>query len=376
MSILKKVKRCSHCGAILQTENPEKEGYITSLILKKYPDGVLLCDKCFNEEKTEDNIIVLNDEFKSILKTIKEKNALVVYVIDLFSFEGGFPSEATSLLSDLDVIVVANKRDLMPKDSEDEQLISYVNHRLRVSSLKVKETILTSINSDYHIDELRKLIRANCEGRDVYFVGSSTSGKSALISEILKNFENKTNKYIVTYTFPNTSLRGFQIPITDKTYIYEVPGFPINNSLLGVLEKPIVNYIVPKKAIEDRKFNINDKVSLAIGGLAFIQQLTEEKTTVHCYASPKITIKAKRGDALNFFDSILKNGDQTNTSFKFRNLNNFDVYDFEITETGERDIGVLGLGWVQFKGNNQKFRVFVPKGVYVYTTRAKLKNVK
>ena len=376
MSILKKVKRCSHCGAILQTENPEKEGYITSLILKKYPDGVLLCDKCFAEEKSEDNIVVLNEEFKSVLKTIKERNALVVYVIDIFSFEGGFPSEATSLLSDLDVIVVANKRDLMPKDCDDKELISYVNHRLRVSSLKVKETILTSINFDYHIDELRKLIRDNCKGRDVYFVGSSTSGKSALISEILKNFENKTNKFIVTYTFPNTSLRGFQIPISEKTYIYEVPGFPIDNSLLGVLEKPIVNYIVPKKAVEDRKFNLSDKVSLAIGGLALIQQLTEEKTTMHCYISPKISAKAKRGDALKFFESILKNGDQTNTSFKFRSLNDFDVYDFEITETGERDIGILGLGWVQFKGNNQKFRVFVPKGVYVYTTRAKLKNVK
>ncbi len=376
MSILKKVKRCSHCGAILQTENPEKEGYITSLILKKYPDGVLLCDKCFNEEKSEDNVVVLNDEFKSILKTIKEKNALVVYVIDLFSFEGGFPSEVTNLLSGLDVIVVANKRDLMPKGSDDEELISYVNHRLRVSSLKVKETILTSISNDYHIDEFRKLIRDYYEGRDVYFVGSSTSGKSALISEILKNFENKTNKYIVTYTFPNTSLRGFQIPITNNTYIYEVPGFPINNSLLGVLEKPIVNYIVPKKSVEDRKFNISDKVSLAIGGLAFIQQLTEEKTAMHCYVSPRINIKAKRGDALKFFESVLKNGDQSNTSFKFRNLTNFDVYDFEITETGERDIGILGLGWVQFKGNNQKFRVFVPKGVYVYTTRAKLKNVK
>ena len=145
---------------------------------------------------------------------------------------------------------------------------------------------------------------------------------------------------------------------------------------MGVLEKPIVNYIVPKKAVEDRKFNLSDKVSLAIGGLALIQQLTEEKTTMHCYISPKISVKAKRGDALKFFESILKNGDQTNTSFKFRSLNDFDVYDFEITETGERDIGILGLGWVQFKGNNQKFRVFVPKGVYVYTTRAKLKNVK
>ncbi len=376
MSVLKKVKRCSHCGAILQTEDQTKDGYITSVILKKYPDGVLLCDKCFNEEKKEDSIIVLNDEYKSILETIKKDNALVVYVIDLFSFEGVFPSEATNLLSGLDVIAVANKRDLMPKTVDDYELISYVNHRLRMSNLKVKDVLLTSTNANYHIDELRKLIRDNVDGRDVYFVGSSTSGKSALISEILKNFENKTNKFIVTYTFPNTTLRGFQIPIGENNYIYEVPGFPITNSLLGLLEKPIVNYIVPKKAVEDRKYIISDKISLAIGGLAFIMQLTEEKTVLHCYISPKINIKTRRGDSLKFFNGILEKGDQTNTSYKFRNLSDFDIYDFEITEKGERDIGVLGLGRIQFKGNNQKFRIFVPKGVYVYTTRAKLKNVK
>ncbi len=376
MSVLKKVKRCSHCGAILQTENPEKDGYITSVILKKYPDGVLLCDKCFSDEKTADNTVSLNDEFKSILTEMKKKNALVIYVIDLFSFEGGFPSEANDLLSGLDVIAVANKRDLLPSDVADEELIAYVNHRLRVSKLKVDKVLLTSSNSNYHIDELTELMKENFKNRDIYFVGSATSGKSTLISEILKDFKNKTNKLIVTYTFPNTTLRGFQIPISDKNYIYELPGFPISNSLLGVLEKPIVNYIVPKKEVEDRKFTISDKSSLAIGGLAFVEQLSEGKTVLHCYASPKITIKTKKGDSLKFFESILKKGDQYNTSYKFRELNDFDVYDFDVPEEGERDIGILGLGRIQFTGNNQKFRVFVPKGVYVYTTRARLKNVK
>ena len=55
MSILKKVKRCSRCGSILQTEDPTQSGYITPLILKKYPDGILLCDSCFNEVKQENN---------------------------------------------------------------------------------------------------------------------------------------------------------------------------------------------------------------------------------------------------------------------------------------------------------------------------------
>lgn len=376
MGILKKVKRCSHCGSILQTEDSTKSGYINPLILKKYPDGVLLCDNCFNKEKTEENLVELNDEYISILKQAKKDNALIIYVLDLFSFEGGFPSKATEILSGLDVVVVANKIDLLPVDADEKEVVSYVQHRLRVSNLNVTDVILTSTNKNIHIDELSNLINEKAKNRDVYFVGSQTSGKSTLMSEILKTFDNNTNKFIITYTFPNTSLRGFQIPLNKKNYMYEVPGFPIYNSLLGVLEKPIVNYISPKKHVEDRKVVISDKISVAIGGLCFIEQLSEGKNTLHCYISEKILIKSKKGDPFKFFGSILAKGDQNNSSYKFRNLSDFDIYDIELKDDGEKDIGVLGLGWVQVKGNNQTFRVYVPKGVYVYTTRAKLKNVK
>lgn len=375
MAVLKKVQRCSHCGAILQSEKTDEVGYISEDILKKYPDGVLLCNKCFDEVKRDENLIVLNDEYKSILKTIKETNSVVVYVIDLFSFEGGFPSEATTLLSDLDVIAVANKRDLMPKDTNDIELESYVRHRLKMAGLKVNEIILTSTNKKYNIQKLTDKL-SEIEDRDIYFVGSTTSGKSALISEILRNYRNTTDQFIITYNFPNTNLKGFKIPIDRQRAMYEVPGFPIYNSMLGILDKPIVNYIVPRKEVVNRKVTITNKVNVAFGGLAFIQLLTDEKTVLNCYLSEKIQIKTKRGDAVKCFESILKHSDQENSSFKYRDLSLFDIYDFEIDEVGERDIGILGLGWFQFKGNNQKFRIFVPKNIYVYTTRAKLNNVK
>ena len=47
-----------------------------------------------------------------------------------------------------------------------------------------------------------------------------------------------------------------------------------------------------------------------------------------------------------------------------------------VDETGERDIGIQGLGWISFTGNNQKIRIVVPKGVAIYTTRAKINNAK
>ena len=55
-------------------------------------------------------------------------------------------------------------------------------------------------------------------------------------------------------------------------------------------------------------------------------------------------------------------------------LNAFDAFDIQVDEVGPRDIGIEGLGWITFKGDNQIFRVYVPKGVSVYTTRAKIKK--
>ena len=53
-----------------------------------------------------------------------------------------------------------------------------------------------------------------------------------------------------------------------------------------------------------------------------------------------------------------------------------EVFDIEIKNGGGmyRDIGFAGLGWITFKATNQKFRVYVPRGVAIYTSRTKVKK--
>ena len=54
-------------------------------------------------------------------------------------------------------------------------------------------------------------------------------------------------------------------------------------------------------------------------------------------------------------------------------LNEFDAFEITVDETGSRDIGIEGLGWINFAADGQTWRIYVPKGVSVYTTRAKIK---
>ncbi len=373
MSLGKKVKRCSHCGSILQDKNPVEEGYIDTLILKKYPDGVLLCNNCFNEIKNSDNSsLVLSQDFKTILSKIKKEKGIILYIIDLFSFEGCFPSEFNNEIGDTDVIVLGTKRDLLPKNTDDELLKKYVTHRLKVSNVKVKDVVLTSSINESNNAKIFNYLLNNLKDKNIYILGPKTSGKSTLLREFLKIYKNDTKLPISSYNFEGTNLSGLRVPLTNKSSIFELPSLSIQNSMLGILEKPIVNYIVPSKEITPKKAVISDKSSLIISGLCLIQQFNSEKVSLKCYFSDKLDIKVKRGDVIKAFKNLLKNGTQKNTSYKYRDLKDFDAYDFEINETGSRDIGILGLGWISFEGNKQKFRVFVPKGIYVYSTRSKV----
>ena len=379
MAELNKLQRCYHCGALLQTEDPSKEGYISPDIIEKYPEGLLLCNNCYKTEKFSNNPqeATFDEDYTTILKEIRSKKALVVYVVDLFSFEGSFINKIIELLDGVDVLVVANKRDLLPPDVNDDELKEYVAHRLRVAKFKVVDTVITSTSNGYNLNEMFNLITKYSNERDVYFVGASTSGKSALISEFLKQYLNNTSKMIVTYTFDNTHLRGIRIPITNKTYIYETPGTSIDNSILSKVERPVVNAITPKKAVEAKKMSLTKDTCLLFGSLACIELLSKEKTQTYVYTSNKVEVKAHKsivGDNSKYIANVFSKGSLKPASEKIKSIKDFDVYEFQITEEGDRDIGILGLGWINFNGNKQSFRVYVPKGVYVYTTRSKIKN--
>ena len=379
MAELNKLQRCYHCGALLQTEDPSKEGYISPDIIEKYPEGLLLCNNCYKTEKFSNNPqeATFDEDYTTILKEIHAKKSLVVYVVDLFSFEGSFINKIIELLDGVDVLVVANKRDLLPPDVNDDELKEYVAHRLRVAKFKVVDTVITSTSNGYNLNEMFNLITKYSNERDVYFVGASTSGKSALISEFLKQYLNNTSKMIVTYTFDKTHLRGIRIPITNKTYIYETPGTSIDNSILSKVERPVFNAITPKKTVEAKKMSLTKDTCLLFGSLACIEMLSKEKTQTYVYTSNKVEVKAHKsivGDNSKYIANVFSKGSLKPASEKIKSIKDFDVYEFQITEEGGRDIGILGLGWINFNGNKQSFRVYVPKGVYVYTTRSKIKN--
>ncbi len=379
MALMNKIKRCYHCGTILQTNNPNVAGYISPAVIEKYKDGLLLCNHCFEAESFTGSPkeSKYDTDYEKIIAKIKKDNALVVYVIDLFSFEGSLNSKLTMQLNGIDVLAVANKRDLMPKESNNVDLEEYVAHRFRMVGLKVRGVVITSTADEtFNIDAMYKMILEYANGRDVYFIGATTSGKSALISDLLKNFNNQTKEMIVRYNFEDTKLQVIRIPIAKQHYIYEVPGTAIDNNLLSKVERSVQNLITPKKAVLTRKFILGKGQYLGFGGLALIQLIEGHHTKLCAYASKNVDLYVRSGNPEKFFSKALETQIMKPSSEYLNDISEFDTYDIEVTEEKNRDIGISGLGWISFIGNKQVFRIIVPKGVFVYTTRSKVKNVK
>ena len=382
MDEIKRVLRCHKCGAILQDENPNIKGYIDSEVLNNHKSEVLMCNDCFNKTIFKPGPVLddIDEEFYSIINDARATDSLVVLVLDLFSFEGFASDRFKNAIDSSNVIVVGNKRDLLPKEIDDEVLKEYIRHRLRKScNLHVHEVILTSSIENYNIDLLLESVEKIRARHDVYILGFPNSGKTSLVNCLLKHYKNKTTRVISTIEYPGTSIRVFEVPLDRTSNLYDIPGMSSHNSIQDVVEPSVVNQLLFKKPIVIKSATLSQGSSIALGGLARIDLLKGNKTTVKIFVSDKIELKTIKGkNSLDdiFFEMIEKKSIKP-TSKNLTSYEVFDMYDVKIDQEGERDIGILGLGWISFKGNNQTFRVSVPKGVYIYTSRAKVKmNVK
>lgn len=376
MSNIKKVVRCYKCGAILQDEDEKKEGYIVPEVLSNHKSVILMCNDCFKKliYNPIPEIKDYDEGYYSILEDAKATDSLVVFVLDLFTFEGTIPERFASALGGANVLAVANKRDLFPKNIDDEDLKEYVYHRLRVANLNVSEVILTSSIEEYNIDLLLTRIEELRKRHDVYLIGDPYSGKNSLKTCLLKHFNNKTNRLIATIDYPDTNIRVIEIPLDKTTSLYDVPCVSSYNSVCDAVEPSIANQILFKKQVEPKKCALSKDTSVALGGLAKIDLIKGNKTNVNVYVSDKVECKLIKGK--NTDDVFYSMIDKKQIKPISKNLNSyecFDMYDIEVTEDGERDIGIQGLGWFSFKANEQTFRICVPKGVFVYTSRSKIK---
>lgn len=74
--------RCIGCGAVIQTEDPDKIGYAPKSSLN---NEQVICKRCFRLKHYNEiqDVALTDDDFLRILNQISSKQALIVYVVDI-----------------------------------------------------------------------------------------------------------------------------------------------------------------------------------------------------------------------------------------------------------------------------------------------------
>ena len=375
----KRVLRCYHCGAILQCENPNEKGYIIPESLNRAtPIQIIYCDKCFETMKAFNNSQLDQNVDQEVLKILDDAfatDAYIIWVVDLFSFNGTLNKEIADKVKKLNVTVIGTKRDLFPQNVKDESLINYITERFNEFGIKPLSVRLMGAANKINPKEYIDAMNVARKGHDVYMIGNLTSGKTSIINRALKGFENKTTRQIKTIKYPGTHVDVLEIPLSRSSFFYELPGISQTTSAVGKLEKDVMKQIVPKKDVKMVQRSMAPGDALMVGSLAAFEVLKGKSTNYRFYAAEGV--ETRKVSSKHLDESISENNVRRSVRPVSERLVSFLDYDmFEYAMENDKkwhDIAIEGLGWLSFVAQGQIIRVRFPKGVAIKESQAKIR---
>lgn len=379
MAKIKRVPRCYHCGMVLQSTNPEEKGYVSPEVLnREVPVQIIYCDACYHnlmEFNETAKAQVVDEQILKILDDAVASDALIVWVVDLFSFNGVLNAKLAKKVKNNKVLVVGTKRDLFSKSIKDENFVEYLTKRFEKYGVKPCAVKLIGNSDNMSAQKAIGLVQELRQGHDVFMIGNQSSGKTSLINKVLKFYVNKTKRVINTHLYPETEVNVLEIPLTRSATFYELPGISQTSSLVGMVEKDVYKMIVPKKAITMFMRTMTAGEALVVGSLAYFE-IVKGKTLPYKFFSSEF-VETKKVSAKNAQKTIIENYSSKAirpVSNRFSTFRDYDLYDITMENDGKQhDIVIEGLCWLSFPAKGQTIRVQAPKGVAVNELLAKVK---
>ncbi len=325
------MNKCEGCGAILQSTNPIKEGYIKEFVKNQY-----LCERCFriqhyNEYK---RVTKENSEFFQNLEQIKQTKALTILVVDLFHMNQNIQEIVKHCSKNL--ILVFTKRDLLPLSVSDEKLKSYSS----VLGISAKETVLISAVKNKGLDELYQLIQTHKTSEHVYVIGYTNAGKSTLINHMIQHYSD-FKRTITTSMLSSTTLGMIEIPLSSDFTLVDTPGILEEGNICEFVTLADLKRILPKKEIKPITYQVKQKQSIVIDHLA---RIDSENNNLTLYFSNQLKIE-------HFFR---------------KKETNLKPYLIHVKEN--EDIVILGLGFIQVS-KEETLTIYTLPNVSVYTRK-------
>ena len=361
---------CIGCGAAIQTTDKTQAGFTPSSALEKgLETGQVYCQRCFRLRHYNEisDVNISDDDFIKLLHEVGESDALVVNVIDIFDFNGSVIPGLSRFVSGNDVLLVGNKKDILPKSVKDGKVTQWLTERAHEVGLRPVDVVLTSAQNKQAIKELMDKIESHRKGRDVYVVGVTNVGKSTLINAIIQEITGDKD-IITTSRFPGTTLDKIEIPLDDGSYLFDTPGIIHRHQMAHYLTAKNLKYIIPKKEIKPKTYQLNPEQTLFLAGLGRFDFISGERQGFTAFFENTLDLhRTKLAGADEFYQKHAGTLLVPPSSQELADFPKLVRHEFSIKE--KTDIVFSGLGWIRVN-EKAKIAAWAPKGVDVVIRKA------
>ncbi|CAO3633884.1 unnamed protein product [Mucor hiemalis] len=439
---------CPGCGAPFQKTNPSKPGYLTDQALENLdPETRALlegeeiaeeptathtkspvheernvCQRCYALQHHNTNTTESSPEFLrssqqyGSLEFLKTKqDPLIVTVLDVTDLPASLGSLPKLIAKNpgARILLAANKMDVLPASARrHEQRIRdwIVQHTksLGLPTNQVLSVTLISAKKGWGIPTLmRKIDRERRPTDDVYLVGCTNVGKSALVNQFMSQIrgtldaegrriksELKAQYKITSSAVPGTTMGTIKVPlhalgmesigeenwekrklVTRNRYLIDTPGVINDQQLIHHLSPNEQKKVVNQKEINPVTFKLEPGKSLLLKPLVRIDLLESNQpvlVTMFSPLAPHLT-RTEKLPAAHALEERLGNLRPVKDESILR-MSSLEPMDEIIRVNGVHrshasvDFSFAGVGWVSLTGDfdNAKFRVWLPKDAKPY----------
>ncbi|MCF6408564.1 ribosome biogenesis GTPase YqeH [Pseudalkalibacillus salsuginis] len=360
---------CEGCGVPIQTEKKELLGYTPPSALKREQ---VICQRCFRlKHYNEIQEVSLTDkDYRKILSDIGSKEALVVKIVDIFDFSGSWLTGIHRFVGKNEILLVGNKLDLLPKSIQPNKIKHWMKYEAKQLGVKVIDVELMSAEKGMNVKEVAATIEEHRKNKDVYIVGATNVGKSTFINQLIKEYSEEASSLITTSHFPGTTLDLIEIPLDEKSSLYDTPGIINHHQIAHYINDRDLKKIIPKKEVKPKVYQLNEGQTLFFGGLARFDFESGPKQSFICYLSNELPIhRTKLEKASELYQKQVGNLLSPPDPEDVEQLPALSKHEFTIKQD-KTDIVFSGLGWITVTSAPARVAAYAPEGVGVHVRTA------
>lgn len=355
-------KVCIGCGIELQSEMPNRNGYLPKDVLES-DEKELYCQRCFKIKNYGKYMPVIfnKEDYRREVNTALRDAGLAIAVFDIIDFEGSFDDEILDILRETDSIVVINKLDLIPDDKHPSEVANWAKARLAEEGIAPLDIAIVSSKNGYGINGIFKKIKHFFpQGVNALVLGVTNVGKSSIINRLLGSKRVTVSKY------PGTTLKSVkaQIPHTNITLI-DTPGLIPEGRISDMVCEECNLKIIPSNEISRKTYKVQKDRVLLIGGLIQLRVLNEDelKPIFSLYASKNVNFHETN------IDKVPELMEKHRTTIMtppceccYDDFHRIPTVTEVVTVEAGEELVFKGLGWLSVKRGPLKVEVKHPEG--------------